>query len=130
MSSNKHTPRILIVEDEAFIAMALEMDLVDSGFDIAGPAARLSEAFAIVETEKIDGAILDVMLGREEIFPFADRLVELGVPFVFHSGHINKHAIEERYNVPAYKKPALPEALIGSISSLVSKTRALKRPNM
>ena len=111
--------KILIVEDEALVAMALEMELEDHGFDPVGPAARVNDAISILEDRSVDGAILDVMLGREEVFPVADKLVEMGVPFIFHSGHFDRERLPGRYDAPSHSKPTMPEILIASLRDTI-----------
>lgn len=79
--------RILLVEDEPMIAFALEDMVVELGFDIVGPAHRLSEALALAAEEVVDAAILDVNLNEEQSFPVADLLHERGIPFLFATGY-------------------------------------------
>lgn len=79
--------RILIVEDEPLIALALEAMLVDLGFDVAGTAAKVSIALEIIGRERIDGAILDVNLGSQSIDPVADVLAVRACPFFFTTGY-------------------------------------------
>jgi DNA-binding response OmpR family regulator len=79
--------RILIVEDEPFIALALEAMLLELGFDMAGSAAQVSAALDLIGREQIDGAILDVNLGSERIDPVADILAERACPFFFMTGY-------------------------------------------
>jgi DNA-binding LytR/AlgR family response regulator len=52
--------------------------------DVAGTLAR---GVALAEKLAIDGAILDINLGGEKVFPVAERLAERGVPFVFCTGY-------------------------------------------
>lgn len=79
--------RILIVEDEPFIALALEGMLLELGFDVAGSAAQLSVALELIGREHIDGAILDVNLGSQRIDPVADMLAARACPFFFTTGY-------------------------------------------
>jgi DNA-binding response OmpR family regulator len=79
--------RILIVEDEPFIALALEAMLLELGFDVAGSAAQLSVALELIGREQIDGAILDVNLGSQKIGPVADILAARACPFFFTTGY-------------------------------------------
>lgn len=81
--------RILIVEDEYLIAMDLADRLADLGADVIGPAGSVAEALAIVTAQgnRIDGAVLDVNLRNERVYPVADALRAQGVPFVFASGY-------------------------------------------
>ncbi|MGH6839811.1 MAG: response regulator [Methylocella sp.] len=79
--------RILIVEDEPFIALALEAVLLELGFDVAGSAAQVSAALELIGREHIDGAILDVNLGSQRIDPVADILATRACPFFFTTGY-------------------------------------------
>ncbi|MGH6811771.1 MAG: response regulator [Methylocella sp.] len=79
--------RILIVEDEQFIALALEAMLLELGFDVAGSAAQVSAALELIGREQIGGAILDVNLGSQRIDPVADILAARACPFFFTTGY-------------------------------------------
>ena len=63
--------KVMIVEDEALVAMMVEDMLGDLGCEIAGSF----------------GAVLDVNIGGEMVFPVAEALREQGVPFVFATGY-------------------------------------------
>jgi DNA-binding response OmpR family regulator len=79
--------RALVVEDEPLIAMLIEDMLVELGFAVVGPAARLERAMAMAREESFDLAILDINLGNEQSFAVADVLSERGIPFVFATGY-------------------------------------------
>ncbi|QIK78366.1 response regulator [Sphingomonas piscis] len=91
--------RVLIVEDEAIIAFAIEDMLVELGCVIIGPALRLDEACDLADTELIDAAILDVNINSERSYPVADRLHQRGVPFVFATGY-DREGLEWRGSDP------------------------------
>jgi CheY-like chemotaxis protein len=79
--------RILVVEDEALIAVMVEDMLTEMGSVVVGPAATIEEALALARTETIDGAVLDVNVRGERIDPVADALLERGVPMLFATGY-------------------------------------------
>lgn len=79
--------RILVVEDEYFLADEVRRRLVALGATVVGPAASVEEAFELFDTSDIDAAILDIHLGDEFVFPVAERLDAMGVPFVFATNH-------------------------------------------
>ncbi len=80
--------RVLVVEDEAMVAMMLEDMLEEFGCIIAGVAGTVAQAMERVQGNGvIDAAILDVNLGGEKIYPVADALVAREVPFVFSTGY-------------------------------------------
>ena len=79
--------RILVVEDEPLLAMASADLLADSGCTVAGPALSLKQGMRLIEQEAVDGAILDVNLRGEMVFPLADALAERSIPFVYVTGY-------------------------------------------
>jgi CheY-like chemotaxis protein len=81
--------RVLVVEDEAIVAMLIEDMLRLIGLEIVGPAGTVQRALRLIDTEtaSLDGALLDVNLGTEPVYPVAERLRQLGVPFVFITGY-------------------------------------------
>jgi DNA-binding LytR/AlgR family response regulator len=98
--------RILIVEDEYMTADDLRRDLEGLGARVLGPVARVSDALSLLEADgMLDGAILDVNLGGEKVFPVADALRSRGIRFVFSTGY-DEWALPDAYNdVPRCEKP-------------------------
>lgn len=81
-------PKVLIVEDDPFIAMDIEIAFVDAGYDIIGPAADVSSALKLIEEDRPNCASLDYNLGSETSAPVASRLEDEGVKFVFVTGSL------------------------------------------
>ncbi len=97
--------RILLVEDESLIAMAMEETLTDLGFAVVGPIGSQAKAVAAAQREELDGAILDVNLDGQVIYPVADVLTARDVPFFFVTGY-NVGSIDSRYaHIPILQKP-------------------------
>jgi CheY-like chemotaxis protein len=78
--------RVMIVEDEAVVAMALTEILTEMGKTVVGPFSRISEATDALRHNEIDAAVLDVNLGGEMVYPLADMLKANGTPFIFATG--------------------------------------------
>jgi CheY-like chemotaxis protein len=99
--------RLLVVEDEALVAMALE-DMLDAlgcvVVDVAGTVSR-GVALAADAALPLDGAILDVNLGGEKVYPVAERLAARGVPFVFCTGYGRAGIANDFAHVPTLSKP-------------------------
>jgi PAS domain S-box-containing protein len=103
--------RIMVVEDEALVALALRESLDEMGFSVLGPFNRISEAMVALRNNRVDAAVLDVNLGGELIYPLADVLAADHVPFVFITGY-GAEEIEPRYaKVPILQKPIEAGAL-------------------
>ena len=98
-------PRILIVEDEPFIALTLEDMLDELGFTVAGTVSRVAEAIEMIEVKPIDGALLDVNLGSQKIDPVADVLAERGCPFIFTTGYGRSDIPSSHALRPVLQKP-------------------------
>jgi DNA-binding LytR/AlgR family response regulator len=81
--------RLLVVEDDYLIAADMVFELEQMGATIVGPVATVAEALRLVNSgaERLDGAILDVNLRDERVYPVADALADLGVRFVFTTGY-------------------------------------------
>src|SRR4051794_41922498 len=75
--------RILVVEDEALIAMDLERIVRSAGCEVLGPVGRAEEALRLAAEERLDAAILDIELSDGDSFAPADTLPRRRGPFVF-----------------------------------------------
>lgn len=94
---------ILIVEDAVLLALELEAGLQEAGAHIAGSAAEVEEAMAMLD-QPIDAAVLDANLNGKSVVPVAEALRLKGVPFVFATGYGDKGA-PEGFDVPIVRKP-------------------------
>lgn len=79
--------RILLVEDEAVIAFAVEDMLIDLGCEVVGPAFRLDDAQRLAAAEAIDATILDVNLNDQRSYGVAEELTRRSIPFLFATGY-------------------------------------------
>lgn len=98
--------KVLVVEDEYFLADDICRALRRAGAVVVGPFRELSEGTAAVEaTPDLSSAVLDVNLDGTMVFPLADMLRGRGIPFVFTTGY-DEGAIPAAYrDVPRYEKP-------------------------
>jgi two-component SAPR family response regulator len=78
--------RVLIVEDESIVALALTHLLDDLGCNVLGPVPTVRGALGLLEIEQPDVALLDVNLRGQLVTPVAAKLGLLGVPFVLVTG--------------------------------------------
>lgn len=116
--------RVLVVEDEAVVAMLVEDELRASGATVLGPAATVDHALRLIGTAVVDGgigvAVLDIKLRGETAMPVADRLAALGVPFVFATGYGAGFDTGGHGAVPTLRKPFDPARLVAAVESLAS----------
>ena len=100
-----HRDRVLIVEDEYIIATELARALTNEGAIIAGPAPTLARAMELAQSEHIDGAILDVNLRGEMVYPLIDLLQARGVPIVLTTGYEGSALPDRHKRLPRCEKP-------------------------
>jgi DNA-binding NtrC family response regulator len=112
--------RVLVVEDEFLLAIALEDLLTDEGCIVIGPFARVSDALAAASGEKIDLAVLDVNVAGEKVFPVADVLDGRGVPFVLLTGYGDTAIPRDRRHWQAYSKPYRAGPLIDALVAKIA----------
>lgn len=97
--------KILLVEDEALIAMMLEDIIVELGYDMACHADSVPAAAEALDTGRFDAAILDVNLGGERVWPIAERLQDAGIPFLLSTGASDNDTPARFADVPTARKP-------------------------
>jgi CheY-like chemotaxis protein len=97
--------RILVVEDEFLIAIHVADIVADLGFAVVGPVGTVDQALALARTERLDGAVLDVNLSGQLVFPLAQLLVVRSVPFILTSGYDANGLPAEWRKTPHLRKP-------------------------
>ncbi|RWY67679.1 response regulator [Rhizobium sp. WSM1325] len=120
-----HTPNILILEDEALIALDVEMTLTDmKAWSVTSIASR-ADALKWLAENTPGIAIIYIFLRDGECMEVADTLVERGVPFVVHSArrkvtHDSHRIFLKGIWIP---KPAVPNDLARTVEAHLSKSR-------
>ena len=112
-SGGKH--RILIVEDEALVAMLIEDVVLDMGNEVAGVAGRLEDAIRKANELEMSCAVIDLNLNGERTNPVAAALQRRGVPFVFVTGYGAAGLEGEWRDAPVVQKPFQPHELMAAI---------------
>ena len=109
--------RVMIVEDEALVAMMMGDIVEELGFSVCGPFSSLSAATLAARAGEFEAAVLDVNLGGELVYPVADLLAERGVPFIFVTGY-GPDLVDTRFaDVPVLQKPVQVGELQGAFRS-------------
>ena len=111
--------RVLVVEDEYFVAILIEEILESAGCIVTGPIPRLRETLDAAHHDDCDAAVLDVNLAGERINPVADVLAERNVPFVFVTGYGANALPSEYAERPHLCKPFRMGDLLCTLSNVV-----------
>jgi DNA-binding response OmpR family regulator len=114
--------RILLVEDNAPLAVFLAETLQDAGAEVVGPAATLSAAENLARAnEELSAALLDIRLhDGEEVWPVARLLASKNVPFVFYTGHYDTALLPAEWaGRPILVKPSRANIILDTLAQLV-----------
>ena len=106
--------QVLIVEDEALVAMDLAETIEELGHTVAGICGSCDAALGFLAKREVDFAILDFNLGRGTSAAIADQLVAKEVPFVFLTGY-RREALPERFHNCAILAKPMSREMIESV---------------
>ena len=109
---------LLMVEDEAYLAMSLKELLSGAGYRVLH-AARLEDALRIADQERMDGALLDINVHGEMVYPLADRLQSQGVPFTFVSAYSAISIPMKFRHYPLVQKPYTIDAIMEAVAAML-----------
>jgi len=97
--------RILVVEDDALVAMVLKDYLEELEISTVGPIPDVERAMISATVEAIDFALLDVNLGGAKVYPVAETLGVRGIPFALMTG-LDTESLPHPYrSMPNIQKP-------------------------
>lgn len=110
--------RILVLEDEIVVALDLQEELRARGHEVAGPAASIEDADALLEQTAIDCALLDANLAGAAPKALAEELRRRGVPFIYVTGYDEDYIRATLPPGPILPKPIDMQDLDELLSSL------------
>ncbi len=117
--------KVLIAEDDPFIAAELRDALAREGARVLGPVPTVGAALAAIDDETPDAAVLDVNLRNASSAPIADALRSLAVPVVLVTGYTRELLDDAGLRgTPILPKPLRRRDLIGVLGQLLSAKRA------
>ncbi|PSC06708.1 hypothetical protein SLNSH_02620 [Alsobacter soli] len=114
----KLTPRrVLVVEDDYYIAADLAAALRTLGAEVVGPVPDRVAANRLLENEVVNAAVLDIKLGGDTVYPLATELQTRGIQFVFATGYGDTIIPAQFRGVPCFEKPMRPTDLARAVLS-------------
>jgi CheY-like chemotaxis protein len=113
--------RILVVEDQALIAMEVQDCLSRAGAIVIGPVGRLERGLAEAQKQSLDAALLDVDLNGARCWPIAEVLAARAIPFAFTTGFATDIVTPERFaGQLVLTKPYREEDLLAVLSKMLA----------
>ncbi|MBS0189712.1 MAG: response regulator [Phycisphaerales bacterium] len=114
--------RFIVVEDEPLVARAIVRMLERSECNVLGPFASTANTFeALARGEEFDGALLDINLGNELVYPLAEAMRKEGRPFAFLTGYSRSAIREDFRDRPMLEKPFSSAELLQFLSRTFAK---------
>jgi len=112
--------RVLVIEDEYFLADDIARALTALGARVVGPYGDLAEATGVVDRDiAIDAAIMDINLRNDMVFPLARLLRSRKVPLVFTTGYDRNSIEPEFHDVQLWGKPLDLNAMTRELTSML-----------
>jgi DNA-binding response OmpR family regulator len=112
--------RILVLEDEYFLADDIVRALQALGAGVVGPFGELADAAGSLDGDiSIDAAIIDINLRSEMVFPLARILKERKIPFVFATGYDRTSIEAEFQDIRVWEKPVDLTAMANDLSNMI-----------
>ncbi len=112
--------RVLVVEDEYFLADDIVLALTALCSRVLGPYGDLNEATDVVDRDiAIDAAVVDINLRNQMALPLARVLRSRQVPFVFTSGYDRRSIEPEFQDVRLLGKPLDIVAMAHELTSMI-----------
>jgi DNA-binding NtrC family response regulator len=115
--------RVLILEDEFFLADDLARALAHAGAEPVGPVATVDEAERLVKDDRVDAAIVDLNLRGQMASAFVERLASSKLPCLIVSGYGEDALPEPDSTVRTLEKPVDPETVLKSLAMELARVR-------
>jgi len=124
-ASNLAGRRLLVVEDEALVALELSALLEQAGVEVIGPASNVREALEFVDRGGFEGVLLDANLGGQPVDEVAAALTRRNIAFVFVSGYGGENLPPGFAHIPHVSKPFKADEVLAAAASLMRETASV-----
>ena len=116
--------RILVVEDDYFLAADAAMTIEAAGGKVVGPFATAEDARDALDANGADLAIIDINLGSGPAFDLARHLDMVGLPFLIATGYDQAVVPDDLKRVVRLEKPFRSDELISAAARVYEATKA------
>ena len=124
---------LMIVEDEALVAIVLRDELQEAGYKVLDLTDRRAEALEVAKAEKPDLALVNIRLaGRDDGIELAERLKALGIPVLFISGQVSRASSAKTVAIGSMPKPYDAAEMVLAVAHLLARLKgdgSLPRPD-
>lgn len=115
---------LLIVEDEALVAITLRDELQDAGYKVLELTERHAEALDVARAEKPNLALVNIRLaGGDDGIELAEQLKALGIPVLLISGQVSRARSAQTVAIGSMPKPYDAAEMVRAVSYLLARLR-------
>ena len=130
---SKTIQTLMIVEDEALVAIVLRDELQEAGYKVLDLTDRHNEALEVAKAEKPDLALVNIRLaGRDDGIELAEHLKALGIPVLFISGQVSRASSAKTVAIGSMPKPYDAAEMVLAVAYLLARLKGddtLPRPD-
>jgi signal transduction histidine kinase/DNA-binding response OmpR family regulator len=119
--------RLLVVEDEALVALDIVASLEGAGAEVTGSAGTAREALKIIGDTPLDAALLDANLRGQPVDDIAAALAARNIPFLFVTGYGPESLPKAFAKTAMLAKPFSQADLAAAVASLVEAPATVHR---
>ncbi len=113
--------KLMIVEDEALVAITLRDELEGAGYQVMDLTDRHAEAVAVARESSPDLALVNIQLGgRDDGIELAKQLKLLGIPVLLISGQVSRAHSAQTVAVGSMPKPYSPLEMAQAVAYLLA----------
>ena len=124
---------LMIVEDEALVAIVLRDELQEAGYKVLDLTDRHAEAMEVAKAEKPDLALVNIRLaGRDDGIELAEHLKALGIPVLLISGQVSRASSAKTVAIGSMPKPYDAAEMVLAVAYLLARLKgdgSLPRPD-
>ncbi|WGM40186.1 response regulator [Caulobacter sp. NIBR1757] len=122
---------LMIVEDEALVAMILRDELVEAGYEVLDLTERHAEAVVVAKKRKPDLALVNIRLaGRDDGIELAEHLKALGIPVLLISGQTSRARSARTVAIASLPKPYDAADMVLAVAYLLARMAGEPPPPM
>jgi len=115
---------LMIVEDEALVAMTLRDELEDSGYRVLDLTDRQAEALEVARSEKPDLALVNIRLaGHNDGIELAEHLKTLSIPVLLISGQVSRARSANTVAIGSLPKPYAAADMVLAVAYLLARLK-------
>ena len=122
--AHKTGKTLMIVEDEALVAITLRDELEDAGYHVLDLTDRHTEALDVATASKPDLALVNIHLaGGDDGIELAERLKALCIPVLLISGQVSRARSAQTVALGSLPKPYYPADMVLAVAYLLARLR-------